>query len=922
MNEARLRAAADERTSVMARIDCLSDDELLALQFGILDEVALENLAGHLERCPRCEHRARACDGESDELMAALRRSRNATRNDAVAIPVPTPSTLGFLAPAQAPDELGRLGPYRVRKLLGQGGMGMVFLAEDLQLERPVALKVLLPDRAANSEARQRFVREAKAAAQLKHDHIVTIYQVGEDNGVCWLAMEYLEGESLDDWLAPGRRPNLSAILRMAREVAEGLSAAHERQLVHRDIKPANVWIERSTGRAKILDFGLARPERDDVRITTSDTIVGTPAYMSPEQAHGGNLDGRSDLFSLGCLLYELLTGQLPFRGDTAMATLMALALDPPTPIRELEPAVPDELADLVMQLLAKRPVDRPPTAKIVADRLAELETAFSIRPLSSPTPLPLSSRPVSPATIRSDRPLANFTPSEAAARSYHRVDPEVETPTQQLQLVRSGIESASADSQRSTSGMASPSARSNRRRGLGILCVLGGLAVGLAAAQYWTGFASREPSGKVVDWNDDFREDWARRVSELPAAQQVEEVFAAMKRRNPRFEGYFKPNIQDDRVVALEFPTDAVSDLRPLRALAHLRRLVAKGGRADAGSLTDLTPLTSLNLVDLQIAGNPRLDDIAPLRGKFLEFLDLSHTSVSDLRPLAGMKSLSRLWLVRTPVRDLAPLKGLGLSHLAISHAAIRDVSPLIGSTTLRTLHFRNTPIDDFSFLETLPRLEDIDADVVPLRHACSLRHVAKRINGKPAKTFLLEIVEPEVRAFDRWLKETLPLPPGPRAEAIERKLRETNHLAANAKLHEKSQQMRIVELTIPADHLTELSPLRAIPELERLTLTRAQARPSPLRALGPLRELKALTRLECSHTIVWDLTPVVDLPVLTYLDIRGTAVTDLTPLKRTRVRELWCDYEESRDRAVLSEAASLEMLNGRPREQVLGRP
>jgi serine/threonine protein kinase len=332
MNEARLRAAADERTSVMARIDCLSDDELLALQFGILDEVALENLAGHLERCPRCEHRARACDGESDELMAALRRSRNATRNDAVAIPVPTPSTLGFLAPAQAPDELGRLGPYRVRKLLGQGGMGMVFLAEDLQLERPVALKVLLPDRAANSEARQRFVREAKAAAQLKHDHIVTIYQVGEDNGVCWLAMEYLEGESLDDWLAPGRRPNLSAILRMAREVAEGLSAAHERQLVHRDIKPANVWIERSTGRAKILDFGLARPERDDVRITTSDTIVGTPAYMSPEQAHGGNLDGRSDLFSLGCLLYELLTGQLPFRGDTAMATLMALALDPPSP--------------------------------------------------------------------------------------------------------------------------------------------------------------------------------------------------------------------------------------------------------------------------------------------------------------------------------------------------------------------------------------------------------------------------------------------------------------------------------------------------------------------------------------------------------------------------------------------------------------
>jgi hypothetical protein len=272
---------------------------------------------------------------------------------------------------------LGRLGSYRVLKELGAGGMGMVFLAEDLQLRRLVALKVMSPALAADETARKRFLREAQATAALHHDHVVTIYQVAEDRGVPFLAMEMLTGESLDSRLQREGRLPLAESLRIGREIASGLDAAHEQQLIHRDIKPANIWLESRKGqpsRVKILDFGLAHVERADQRLTQSGLVLGTPSYMSPEQAGGETVDHRSDLFSLGCVLYRMITGKLAFEGNNLRSIMKALMFEKPAPVLDLASDIPPAFSELIEHLLAKEPKDRPQSAAEVAEAITKIE--------------------------------------------------------------------------------------------------------------------------------------------------------------------------------------------------------------------------------------------------------------------------------------------------------------------------------------------------------------------------------------------------------------------------------------------------------------------------------------------------------------------------------------------------------------------
>jgi serine/threonine protein kinase len=326
-----------------------------------------------------------------------------------------------FLAPAEAPDELGRLGPYRILKMLGTGGMGVVFQAEDVPLQRLVALKVLLPTLAASPSARQRFLREAQTAAALAHDHIIPIYQVGEHRGLPYLAMPFLEGEPLDCRLRREGRLPLVEVLRIGRETAEGLAAAHERGLVHRDIKPANLWLEGERGRVKIVDFGLALSTTRETRLTQVGAIVGTPAYMAPEQAEGNPVDARADLFSLGCVLYRLSTGELPFKGETTIATLVAVATEPPRPLHRLNPRLPTPLTDLIMQLLAKRPTDRPRSAYAVAEALAAIE-----RDLAPGVSRPRSHPAAARRTVRGQRtvplPFRGPVVRRATNRGGHRM--------------------------------------------------------------------------------------------------------------------------------------------------------------------------------------------------------------------------------------------------------------------------------------------------------------------------------------------------------------------------------------------------------------------------------------------------------------------------------------------------------------------
>ena len=278
-----------------------------------------------------------------------------------------------FLSPPQAADELGRLGGYRILRVLGRGGMGVVFEAEDVGLERRVGVKVMQSAVGDDGRARLRFLSEARAAAKVHCDHVVTIFQVGEDQGVPFLAMELLHGESLDEQLKRSHRPSLQETLRIGREIALGLAAAHEQGLIHRDIKPGNVWVEPS-GRAKILDFGLARPIERDAHLTSSGSIVGTPAYMAPEQARGEKVDGRADLFSLGCILYRLCTGSLPFQGDTAMDVLVSLATQTPPPVSELSPETPPALVSLIHRLLSKDREKRPASATEVVEAIKAIE--------------------------------------------------------------------------------------------------------------------------------------------------------------------------------------------------------------------------------------------------------------------------------------------------------------------------------------------------------------------------------------------------------------------------------------------------------------------------------------------------------------------------------------------------------------------
>jgi serine/threonine protein kinase len=307
-----------------------------------------------------------------------------------------------FLAPAETEEELGRLGPYRVLRVLGHGGMGVVYKAEDPRLERLVALKAMLPTLAASESARLRFLREAKAAAAVKHDHVVTIYQVDEDRGIPFLAMEFLDGQPLDERLNNGAPLPMEEIVRIGREIAEGLQAAHERGLIHRDIKPANVWLETrrsplapvgrgagGEGRVKILDFGLARATREHGNLTQLGAVIGTPAYMAPEQARGEAVDARCDLFSLGCVLYRMCAGQLPFKGADTVSTLLAVATETPTPLSRLNPKTPPRLAALVDRLLAKKPSERLASASEAATELAALERNLAAEASTASVPVP-----------------------------------------------------------------------------------------------------------------------------------------------------------------------------------------------------------------------------------------------------------------------------------------------------------------------------------------------------------------------------------------------------------------------------------------------------------------------------------------------------------------------------------------------------
>ncbi|WP_437981195.1 protein kinase domain-containing protein [Sorangium sp. So ce117] len=272
---------------------------------------------------------------------------------------------------AELATALGR--EYAVERELGRGGMGVVLLARDLRLERPVAIKVQPRERAADAAHRQRFLREARTAARLSHPNIVPILHADEAGAFAYFTMPYVDGETLAERVQSRGRPSAREVVRLLREVAWALAYAHARGVVHRDVKPENILVERTTGRVLVSDFGIAF-EAHTSRLTGDDHMVGTAMFMSPEQILGREVDGRSDLYSLGVVGYWLLAGQHPFEGAATPTMLVKHATEPAPPLRTLAPEVSAGLAAAIDRCLAKEPDERWSTGEALAEALVAVE--------------------------------------------------------------------------------------------------------------------------------------------------------------------------------------------------------------------------------------------------------------------------------------------------------------------------------------------------------------------------------------------------------------------------------------------------------------------------------------------------------------------------------------------------------------------
>ncbi len=396
--------------------------------------------------------------------------------------------------PAPAPSEIA--GRFEIVEKLGAGAFGTVYKARDKVLGRLLAIKTIRMEGLAASQAGlaemlERFRREAQVAAQLKHPGIVTIYDIGEAQGISYISMELIDGVGLDRVIAESSRIPVERAAGLAAQVADALDFAHRNGVVHRDIKPANIMIEPGD-RVKVTDFGIAKPTDSAEHLTLTGSLLGTPSYMSPEQARGSVLDGRSDLFSLGCVLYEMVTGRKAFRGDSITALLFKIITEEPQPIRELDSTLPERLAETIAKAIAKAPENRYQSGRALADDLLTLARPGSLptlRSLDTPT-LPLASAGETTAL----RPVTDRA-TQAAAPA-----PTIRTPaptTRRATTVRAPVPAAPAPAPRP------PLAPARGRRfapalvlGLGFAALLVAAGLGFGA---WAFLARRGPEPEPV---------------------------------------------------------------------------------------------------------------------------------------------------------------------------------------------------------------------------------------------------------------------------------------------------------------------------------------------------------------------------------------------------------------------------------------
>jgi hypothetical protein len=683
---------------------------------------------------------------------------------------------LSFLAPPSEPGSLGRLDHYEILEVVGRGGTGVVLRARDTKLLRVVALKVLAAPLAACGTARQRFVREARAAAAIRDEHVIDIHAVCDDAPAPYLVMEFIDGCNLETLLRKGGPLDIKEVLRIGIQVASGLAAAHKHGLIHRDVKPANILLENGVQRVKLTDFGLARAA-DDASLTQSGFIAGTPLYMAPEQAAGEPIDSRTDLFSLGSVLYELCSGRPAFRAASTVAVIRRVCDEVPRPIREVNPDVPEPLCRLIERLHAKKPADRPASAKEVADLLAglladlnagrsrELCEALQVRSparLAGPTRRPWAWAAAALVLLCAGLGLSEATGVTDVRGTVIRLfSPEgtlvVEVDDPGISVAVDGgdvvITGAGAKEIRLRPGQYKVAASKDGK-------VVRQELVTVHRNDRRVVRISKEvgPAAGAVSADA----DWEKSVAALPAVQQVEAVVKRLKELNPRFDGRVEPTIKDGVVIGLAFNTDTVSDLSPVQALTRLESLYCNGTAERHGSVADLSPLRGLPLKRLVFTDNQVTDlsplrgmplktvdfqrnlaikDLKPLEGMPLEHLECAHTNVADLSPLKGMK-LKHLSCDQTLVSDLSPLRGMLLETLSVAHSGhVTDLSPLKGMP-LQRLSWFGTAVSDLSPLKGMP-LKEVHCEFQLERDGEFLRMFTtlERINGKAAADFWKEV-------------------------------------------------------------------------------------------------------------------------------------------------------------------------------------
>ena len=826
------------------------------------------------------------------------------------------------------------LGNYVLMEQIGAGGMGQVFKAHHRRMDRFVAVKLLPPTMTKDKAAIARFEREVKAAAKISHPNIVAAHDADCANGVHFLVMELVEGNDLSALVKKKGQLPVAEALNYILQAAKGLEAAHKKGIVHRDIKPANLLLD-TEGTVKILDLGLARLNGDrdgpvQADLTSTGTIMGTVDYMAPEQAlDTKTADARADVYALGCSLFYLLTGKATYEGDTVMKKLLAHREQPIPSLRADRPDVPELIESAFRKMVMKKVDDRFQT---MSEVIAELERCSprheqSFNKPHSLSPLPdtelidyrtaIFVEPTNPVstkqfvrppigngqnkwlligggmlgvlillaglmvTLKTKEGTVIVTVNEPEADvqvlneegkvevtrkgEQGPITITVDPGKHRLKVTKDGFDLYAKEFEVESGGKKLISAKL-------VPAVEKPAMVGTKPAPVAIG--TKKPLAYLTPGFD----QWVKEVAAMLPAKQVEAVSKKLVELNPEFDGKVTHTIANDAVVLLNFISDHVTDLSPVRALRDLQTLYCRGSGVGKSQLADLSPLQGLPLQSLEI-GMTGVVDLSQLSGLPLNYLSCGYTAIADLTPLKEMP-LSELYFSITQVSDLTPLQGMALTVLDCNGTQVSDLSPLRGMK-LTNLYCGDTAITDLSPLEGMPLslLNCINvqaSDLTPLR---GMPLTWLNCGGMPVKDLS------PLRGMKIWL------------------------------------------LYAPGTQISDLSPLAGMP-LEVVSLEHTQVSDlSPLKG-APLRVL------QCHNTLVDDLSPLAGRP-LTCLTCSNTKVTTLSILKGMPLESLWCDgnkipdlsllkdlplkelrldFQPARDTELLKSIKTLEAINGKP--------